>query len=151
MHRALNQKLYLPVFLLCSAVAIMERHILSTTGQPPEITSLDARIAQAGGTSSRLELLPNRLRETKLQPSTSAAIHLEDLTRENGYLRQEIVFYQESRNAMLAFHSQTLEAYKGLQSALKELSEKLALADSRLERYWGISLNGTRKADVTVL
>jgi len=129
----------------------MERNIMRTTGQPPEITSLDARIARAGGTSSRVELLPHRLRETKLRPSTSAAMQLDDLTRENGYLRQEIAFYQESRNAMLAFHSQTLDTYKGLQSALKELSEKLALADSRLERYWGISLNGTGKEDVTIL
>ena len=81
-----------------------------------------------------MELLPNLLRETKLRPSASVAMHLEDSTHEKGYLRQEIVFYQESRNAKLTFHSQTLEEDKGQKPALKELSEKLALADSRLER-----------------
>ena len=129
----------------------MEGKAHRTAGQPPEITNLDARIAQAGGTSSRVELLPHRLRATKLRPSTSMAMHLEDLTRENGFLRQEIVFYQESRNAMLAFHNQTFEAYNRLQSALKELSEKMALAEGRLEKYWGISLNGTGSEDVTVI
>ena len=36
---------------------------------------------------------------------------------------------------MLAFHSQTLEAYHGFQTALRELSEKLVVAEGRLEKY----------------
>ena len=117
--------------------------------QPPEITQLDARIARAGGTSSRVEMQPHRLQQTKTRRSSSR--ERDDLVRENGYLRQEIVFYQESRNAMLAFHSQTMEAYDGLRCALKDLSEKLAAAEGRLERYWGLSLNGSGKQDVIVL
>ncbi|KAL9128170.1 MAG: hypothetical protein Q9217_003095 [Psora testacea] len=101
----------------------MHKNENPTADQPPEITSLDARIARAGGTSSRLELQPHRLREIKAQPCTAGS-QLNDLIRENGYLRQEIVFYQESRNSMLAFHSQSLEAYHGLQKALRDLSEK---------------------------
>lgn len=129
----------------------MEQNYEKNRDQPYEITSLDARIAQAGGTSSRVELQPHRLRQTKIQHHDTATAQLEDLIRENGYLRQEIVFYQESRNAMLAFHSQALEVYQGLHSAMKELSEKLAKAEGRIEKYWGISLNGTGKEDVTVL
>ena len=128
----------------------MQKNADPTADQPPEITSLDARIARAGGTSSRLELQPHRLRETKAQPCTAES-QLNDLIRENGYLRQEIVFYQESRNAMLAFHSQSLEAYHGLQKALRDLSEKLVMAEVRLERYWGIPLHGSRQKDITVL
>jgi len=52
---------------------------------------------------------------------------------------------------MLAFYSQVFEAYQGLNSALKELSEKLAKAKGRIEKYWGISLNRTGKADITIL
>ena len=44
---------------------------------------------------------------------------------------------------MLAFHSQALEAYRGLQSALREVSEKLAMAEGRLEKYWGIPPRAT--------
>lgn len=123
------------------------KHI--TKGEPPEVTMLDARIAHAGGTSSRIELQPHRLQESKNRSNKSPAVEREELLRENGYLRQEIVFYQESRNAMLSFHAQTLRAYQDLQGALKELSEKQAVAEGRLEKYWGITLNGTGKQDLT--
>lgn len=113
----------------------MDQRYFTVTGEPPEITKLDARIANAGGTSSRIELQPHRIQQTKIQPYTSATMERDSLIRENGYLRQEIVFYQESRNAMLSFHTQALQAYQGLQSAFKELSEKLAAAEGRLEQY----------------
>ena len=129
----------------------MEPHHRSLAGQPPEITSLDARIAHAGGTSSRIELQPHRLRQSKEQPLTSLSMQRDDLIRENGYLRQEIVFYQESRNAMLEFYGEVSDAYHGLHKALKELSEKLALAEGRIEKYWGVPLTGTGEKDITVL
>ncbi len=119
--------------------------------QPPELTSLDARIAQAGGTSCTIELHSHRLRQTKKQEEQSASAQLRDLVRENEYLRQVIVFYQESRNAMMAFHSQAFQAYQLQQSALQELSDKMALAEGRLEKYWGVSLASLGKCDLTVL
>ena len=119
--------------------------------EPPEITVLDARIARAGGTTSRLELQPYRLQEAKTQRNKSRSAEMEDLTRENGHLRQEIVFYQESRNAMLSFHHDVMEGYQVLQTALRELSEKMARAESRIERYWGVPLTGKDREDVTVL
>ncbi len=82
-----------------------------------------------------------------MSPSTQR----DDLIRENGYLRQEIVFYQESRNAMLDFYGAVSEAYHGLNKALRELSEKLALAKGRIEKYWGVPLTGNGEKDVTIL
>lgn len=128
----------------------MDRRYQIAIDQPPEITSLDARIANAGGTSSRVELQPHRLRETKTQRFTSTTAQIDDLIRENGYLRQEIVFHQESRNGMLAFHNEILDVYQGLQSALKALSEKMARAEGRIERYWGVP-TGSDNKDVTVV
>ena len=75
----------------------------------------------------------------------------DDLIRENGDLRQEIIYYQESRNAMLDFYNGVSEAYHDLQRALRELSEKLALAEGRIEKYWGVPLAGTGEKDVAVL
>ena len=118
-------------------------------GQPPEIISLDARIASAGGTSSRVELQPHRLRETRTQRPKPTAAQFDDLVRENGCLRQEIAFYQESRNAMLAFHDQVLGVYQVLQAALRDLSEKMACAEGRTERYWGVTRKDSK--DVTVI
>ena len=114
---------------------------------PPELTTLDARIARAGGTSSTIELQSHRLQQSKEHDQKSEGARLEELVRENGYLRQEIVFYQESRNAMMAFHNQMLQAYHMQQSALRELSNNMALADGHLEQYWGVSL--TDPSDLT--
>ena len=130
---------------------LMESHQFNTAGCPPEVTSLDDRIAQAGGTSSRIELQPHRLRQSKEQPFTSLSAQRDELLRGNGHFRQEIIFYQEYRNAMLEFHGGVLEVYHGLHRALRELSEKQALAEGRIERYWGIPLTVTREKDVTVL
>jgi len=120
-------------------------------GLPPEIDSMDARIALAGGTSARTELQPHRLRQEKNRVGRTLQTEMEDLIRENGYLRQEIAFYKESRIALLAFHSQTMESFQNLQSASKELSESMALAEGRLEKYWGIPLNSSGKNDLIVL
>ncbi len=43
----------------------MDQKYFTVTGEPPEITKLDARIANASGTSSRIELQPYRLQQTK--------------------------------------------------------------------------------------
>ena len=129
----------------------MESKKERSSSQPPEVTRLDARIAHAGGTSARIELQPHRLQQTKMEHYETVEAQRDALLRENGHLRQEIVFYQESRNAMLAFHHQALEAYECLRVALRDVSIKLATAEGRLERYWGIPLVGTNKCDVTVL
>ena len=127
----------------------MESYRPNLAGQPPEVTSVDARIAQAGGTSYRIELQPHRLRQAKDQPLKSLPDQRDELLRENGHLRQEIVFYQESRNAMLEFHSEVSESYHGLRKALRKLSEKLALAEGRIEKYWGVPL--TDEKDIIIL
>ena len=124
---------------------------MSLKDSPPELTSLDARIANAGGTSSRIELQPHRLHQEKDKAEKSTSSVIRDLVRENGYLRQEIVYYQESRNAMLAFHSECMQSYNILQVAFKELSEKMAIAEGRIERYWGITLYGCKEKDLTML
>ena len=117
----------------------------------PELSALDARIARSGGTTSGVELQPHRLRERKQQASKPIRQREYDLVRENGYLRQEIVFYQESRNAMLAFHNQSTQAYEALQQAFRDLSDKMAVAEERLDRYWGIALTKAKDKDLTVL
>ena len=118
-------------------------------GVPPGITRLDARIAMAGGTSARIELQPHRLQQSKNHKTCPKLDERDDLIRENGHLRQEIAFYQDARNGMLAFHDQVLEAYRGLQKALKDLSEKLATAEERVEQYWGLPVSGMKEQDMT--
>ena len=143
----------LPPFLPSYNTWTMNALSSTTTLQTwaPEVSSLDARIANSGGTTSGLELQPHRLRQAKRQNKRSISQREYDLVRENGYLRQEIAFYQESRNAMMAFHHQSTQAYEAMQQAFRELSEKMAMAEERLDRYWGIALTKAKDRDLTVL
>lgn len=116
---------------------------------PLEITKLDVQIAQACGTTSGIDMLPSRLQKTKRNPL--APSYVEDLVSQNGYLREEIIFHKESKNAMLAFHSEALASFSILEPALKNLSEKLLASEGRLLEYWGIKLTSLDKDDLTVL
>lgn len=50
---------------------------------------------------------------------------------------------------MLAFHADCTIAFEKMQVAFRELSEKMMLAEGRMERYWGISLSGEK--DIIIL
>lgn len=126
-----------------------ERHLIA--GCPPEITKLDARIAREGGASSTLDMLPASLQRGKPVAKQSSHGYIRDLVYENDYLRQEIVYYKESREAMLAFHQQTLKSFQVLQTALKELSDKMARSEEFMLRYWGIDVNNANEDDLVVL
>ena len=115
--------------------------------QPPEITRLDAHIAKAGGTSSGLDMMSHRLKDAKKTNNRTT----EDLVRENSYLREEIVFYKEARNAMAAFHAKIFQSFGILQSALKDVSDKMAASEENLLEYWGVDLNSLGEEDLTVV
>ena len=120
-------------------------------GQAPrEITYLDAKIAKGGGTSSNLELLPGYLHEAKEPRARTVENSASHLVKENGYLRQEIVFYQEARNVMLEFHTKVVAAIQTLQGSKEALSERMALLEGEILRYWDIDLS-EGDDDLTVL
>lgn len=125
-------------------------HPSSLLGRPAEVSALDHRIASAGGTTSKIEKLPNQIQVTKYHSPPNCDRRIEELTRENGYLRQELAFYQETRDAMVSLHAKTTKAYKLLREGLQELSEKVALSERSLLEYWGIDLND-EGMEVTVI
>ena len=116
------------------------------SGERPEITKLDARIIEGGGTTSTADMMPCSLQKAKTANDRSTR----DLILENNYLRQEIVYYKQSREAMLAFHGDTLKSFQLLQAALKGLSHKMAMSEEFMLRYWGIDVNNMQDSDVTV-
>ena len=129
----------------------MESQTRFSTHQPPEMTDLDERVAKYGGTSSTIELHPQSLQGSKFQTPDSNKERIEELVRENGYLRQEIIFYQESRNAMMSFHTKMNEAYHIQRSAFRELSVHSQLAEGRLEEYWGCISSEFKHKDLVTL
>ena len=115
---------------------------------PPELSTFDVRIAKAGGVTSNLDLLSSRVRkdtkDTRIKP-----ISYDDLVRDIGKLRQELVLYKESRNAFLQFHHQTLQAYDTLHSALREFSQKVAQSEGDLLEHWGTAAGDKGVDDLT--
>ena len=98
---------------------------------PLEISSLDARDAKAGDTTINLDFISSRLRQDA-KDIRMKLISYDDLIRDIGKLRQELVLYKESRNALMQFHHQILHAYYMLHSGLKDLSHKVAESEGDL-------------------
>ena len=106
-----------------------------------EITNLDVRIAKNDETSSNFEMLSIYLREfKKLQRHWEKKL-INDLMRENEYLRQKIVYYKEARNVMLKFHNQMMTILQVLQRARKIFSKKMTWSKNEILEYWRININ----------
>lgn len=103
---------------------------------PTEVTSLDHQILAGGGTTSTLENIPNRLRAQKRPVSQKQWI--EELTKDNGYLRQELAYYKERLSALLAIHHETTKASTMLEEALERYSQRELEAEKILLDYWNI-------------
>jgi hypothetical protein len=107
---------------------------------PPEISPLDHRILQNGGTTSNIERLPNRTRQGKLRQTTDRA-RIDELTWENSYLRAEAAHREENATALNEFRLQTVEAFNLLRRALHNLCDKVEKSDRAKAEYWGIDLD----------
>lgn len=125
-----------------------EHHYLGH--RPHEPRRLDHIIAQKGGTTCAIDLLPSRLREAKYE-IPSLTTRLEELTKENGRLREEAACHEKVRDSFIQFYSKTLEAYRILHLSISELSGRLVEAENELADYWGFSIDETQQEDVTLI
>lgn len=66
---------------------------------------------------------------------------IHELTRENGYLREELVMYKDVSRAMRELQERTRKAHQILHEALQDTTRKLARSERRLLDYWGINLD----------
>lgn len=82
-----------------------------------------------------MEAQMHQIRAAKRLTGQSLQTRIEELLRGNGHLRQETVFYQEARNAMLEFQAQMNEAYRIQKCAFQELTTNITLAEERIEEY----------------
>ena len=97
---------------------------------------IDGRISDLGGTTSTLECLPHRLRISKTTERVTPHQSIEELTRETGYLREELAYHKEARDAYLKFFEITQQAQRDLHNAIAEVSRRVAISEQRLEDYW---------------
>jgi hypothetical protein len=78
--------------------------VLRSTSKPPEVNELDHRIGLAGGSTIALEATAHRMQASKVKPPADLRIRIEELTRENGYLRLEIQYYRGCFTFNQGFH-----------------------------------------------
>ncbi len=99
---------------------------------------MDHWIGQGGGTTSTLEFLPHRLKISKNKDSVPKEKRIEELTRENGYLRQELAYHKETQVAIMRLYDSAQTAVQRLQHALTDASQRIAISENRLLEYWTI-------------
>lgn len=105
---------------------------------PTEVTALDYQIAATGGTTSTLENTPGRLRASKSKRPVSQKQWMEELIRDNGYLRQELKYYKDYLQALIALHHEIAKASTMLEDALEKFSQSVTEAEKPLLDYWQI-------------
>ncbi|KAL6722260.1 hypothetical protein ACLMJK_001367 [Lecanora helva] len=96
-------------------------------GRARAATPLDLRV---GGMES-LECLPQQLKISKNDPAF-LQLRLEELTRENGYLQQELLYHKDTLSVMNNFFESIRRAHHSLQNALAETARKVAISEQRL-------------------
>ncbi|KAL8788256.1 MAG: hypothetical protein Q9213_001776 [Squamulea squamosa] len=107
-------------------------------GSIPDVTALDHMIAGHGGTTSTIDDLPHRLRISKNKQVPTPTQRIEELTREIGYLRQELAYYKDTRRALTKFFAVAQSAHEALRRGIAEASHEIAIAEQAMLAYWNI-------------
>lgn len=107
-------------------------------GSIPDVTALDHVIAGHGGTTSTIDDLPHRLRISKNKQVPTPSQRIEELTREIGYLRQELAYYKETRRALTKFFAVANSAHEAMRHGIGEASHEIAVAEQAILAYWNI-------------
>ncbi|KAL4817216.1 hypothetical protein BDW67DRAFT_160038 [Aspergillus spinulosporus] len=111
------------------------RHSLEPISE--EITPTDHRVLGYGGTTSSIERLPSRLQRSK-RSSRDLPQQLEDLTYEISYLRAELQWQRESRQAFLRFQEQMFRMFHTMEEALVQVTTALQQCEERYFSLLGI-------------
>jgi len=81
---------------------------------PPGVNSLDHSIFRQNGSTSALEFTAHRLQSAKFKPVPDLMTRIEELTKENGHLRQEIQFYRQCFEVLQRLRETSYNVYQQL-------------------------------------
>lgn len=70
---------------------------------------------------------------------------MEELTKDNGFLRQELAYYKEVQHSLLALHYETTKISGMLEEALENFSQRVSESERPLLDYWNIRFDGEDK------
>jgi hypothetical protein len=136
-------------------------NLLPPRSNPPEVNKLDHQIGLQNGSTSVLELSPQRVQRGKLNPPLNLSARVEELTRDLGHLRQEIQFYRQCFEILQRLRERAYDVYQQLFLAhyldhdpkrldelithlhhgLEESVRREAKAEKAWMEFWGIDYN----------
>ncbi|KAL3441479.1 hypothetical protein BJX65DRAFT_322259 [Aspergillus insuetus] len=112
-----------------------------------EVTPQDHQILCHGGTTSTLERLPSRLRQSK-PPTKNLKKRIEDLAYEVSYLKAEVSWHIESKQALLQFQEQMYQLFHQMEDALVQVNARMQEAEQRYLALWGLTANANSAESV---
>jgi septal ring factor EnvC (AmiA/AmiB activator) len=92
-----------------------------------EVIALDHRNKNHEETISILKCLSHRLRIRKEHQSNTMKERLEKLTKEVEYLRQELIYYKDTRQALMKFFESIDKSQRMIESVLRETSRNVTI------------------------
>ena len=104
----------------------------------------ESKILRGGGTSSSLERLPSRLQQSKQAP-TDLRQQLEDLVYEVSYLKAELQWQKESKQALLHFREEIFQTFHFLENAIIQVTIRLRESEQKYLGLWGLSPVGSKE------
>ncbi|KFZ20617.1 hypothetical protein V501_00015 [Pseudogymnoascus sp. VKM F-4519 (FW-2642)] len=124
---------------------------------PPGLNSLDHSISFQNGSTSVFELTARQLQSKKYEATPNLMDRVEELTREAGYLRQELKFYRQCFDNSQHLRGSFYNAYQELffmstpmaapdlqklivklHDALEDSIEKEVKAEKEWKEFWGL-------------
>ena len=103
---------------------------------PPGRTRAATALDLQAGSMEAVECFPQQLKVSKHDPAFLQQ-RLEELTRENGRLQQELLYHQDTLAVMNGFFVATRRAHHDLQNAIAETARKVAISEERLLDCYG--------------
>jgi exonuclease VII small subunit len=100
-----------------------------------EITALNHCIEDHEETIFILKCFSHRLRLTKEKKLKTLKKHVKKLTTEIEYLRQELVYYKNTREVLMRLYKSINESHQMMKNALCETIKDVAIFEQRLLKY----------------
>ena len=99
---------------------------------------MDHQILNSGGSSSKIERLTSRLRDSKRRRYQESYNEIEDMAFENSSLRAELVWVTQARDALLEFRQKIYRMFTSMEDVLADVEVKLNQAEEEYLKSWGL-------------
>lgn len=110
---------------------------------PPPPNPIDIEIGRNNGSTVALEATPERVQASKRMPIPTLSQRIEELTRENSHLRQEVAYHQRLQRPMRDLQRGLESAMRKLQQHIDGFNKEQREAEAEYMDFWRTSTDGS--------